>query len=160
MMKKWMMGCLVVLMVFIASAEVTVSNLVVAQRPGTKLVDISYDVSNTDAVVDVLMVTLSVSNGTSAVSCPSVTGDVRSVALGTGRSMVWNAGEDWNGESAAGLSFSVTADDGLVEGGDPTAVAWVEINDRWVKNIYANGDITMSDRTKQNVDLQCEPVWF
>lgn len=32
-------------------------------------------------------------------------------------------------------------------GGDATAQSWEVIDDRWVKNIYANGDITLSDLT-------------
>jgi hypothetical protein len=31
-------------------------------------------------------------------------------------------------------------------GGDARAVDWEEVNERWVKNIYVNGDITMSDK--------------
>jgi len=31
------------------------------------------------------------------------------------------------------------------DGADPTAVAWEIINGRWIKNIYANGDSTISD---------------
>ncbi len=36
---------------------------------------------------------------------------------------------------------------GAPSGGDPEAVSWKVVNDRWVKNTYSNGDVTMSDRT-------------
>ncbi len=32
------------------------------------------------------------------------------------------------------------------EGGDATAVGWETLNERWVRNHYADGSITMSDR--------------
>jgi uncharacterized RDD family membrane protein YckC len=31
-------------------------------------------------------------------------------------------------------------------GGDTKAVSWEVVNERWVRNIYANGDVTMSDK--------------
>jgi hypothetical protein len=31
-------------------------------------------------------------------------------------------------------------------GGDTTAVSWEVVNERWVKNTYVNGDVTMSDK--------------
>jgi hypothetical protein len=31
-------------------------------------------------------------------------------------------------------------------GGDEKAVSWEVVNDRWVKNIYADGDVTMTDK--------------
>lgn len=137
---------------FVTHASVAVSNLVVAQRPGTKLVDISYDVSSTAA--SAVTVTLSVYNGSTAVSAPSVSGAVGDgVATGTGKTMVWNMGADWTA-SVAALAFSVKADDKIVPaGGDPTAVSWEVVNDRWVKNTYANGDITMKDRTNNKMWL-------
>ncbi len=95
----------------VARTEVTVTNLVVAQRPGTKLVDITYDVSSTEA--NVVTVSLSVSNGTEAVSCPSVWDDVGAgVAMGTGKTIVWNMGADWNGNIAS-LMFGIQADAGV-----------------------------------------------
>lgn len=90
-------------------AEVTVSNLAVAQRPGTKLVDITYDVSSMGA--NIVTVFLVVSSGTSEVSATSVTGDVgANVATGTGRMILWDAGTDWNGNAAV-LAYTVVAID-------------------------------------------------
>jgi hypothetical protein len=93
------------------SAEVSVTNLVVAQRPGTKLVDITYDVSS--ATTNAVTISLTVSNGTTAVTATNLTGSVGAgVSTGTGKSIAWNMGTDWN-TKAATLNFSVWADDGL-----------------------------------------------
>ncbi|MEI7851747.1 MAG: DUF1566 domain-containing protein [Kiritimatiellales bacterium] len=98
----------------LAVADVTVTNLVVAQRPGTKLVDITYDVSSTET--NAVTVSLSVSNGAAAVSAPSVSGAVGAgVATGTGKTMVWNMGTDWNGNLSSNVFFAITADDGQTQ---------------------------------------------
>jgi len=100
---------LVGLIAGMASAVVSVSNLSVAQRPGTKLLDISYDVSSTET--NEVTVSLEVKNGTTVVNAPSVTGDIGSgVTTGFGKSMVWDMGADWN-EQVATLSCTVVADD-------------------------------------------------
>ena len=94
-----------------AQATVTVTNVTVAQRPGTKLVDIAYDVAST--ATNRVAVSLVVSNGAAAVSATTLSGDIGSgVATGTGKAIVWNAGADWNGNFAAGVRFYVTADEG------------------------------------------------
>ncbi len=104
-MKKWFLIGLVGVCALSAWAEV--SNLMLSQREGTKLVDISYDLSHTDADDVVVLVVLVVSNGSSVVACPSVTGDVGvGVAVGPNKLMVWDTGADWNGQ-AADLSLSV-----------------------------------------------------
>ncbi len=84
--------------VSVAHAEVTVTNVLVAQRPGTKLVDISYDVFSSDN--NTVIVSLSVSNGAIAVACPSVSGDIGVVASGAGKAIVWDGGADWDGNVA------------------------------------------------------------
>ncbi len=48
---------------------------------------------------------------------------------------------DWTGKSIKRVSLAQ-----IPRGGDPTALKWIVVNDRWVRNIYANGDVTMSDR--------------
>lgn len=90
-----------------AWAQVTISNLVVAQRPGTKLVDITYDVSSS---VTSVYVSLSVSNAGMGISVVNLTGDVGNVGMGTGKSIVWNMGADWTGTFAL-LSFTLKAEE-------------------------------------------------
>lgn len=126
-----------------AHATVTVTNVTVAQRPGTKLVDIGYDVSSTQT--NRVSIFLAVKSGITSISATNLTGDIGvSVLTGTNKMIVWNMGSDWNGTLTTGVTFTVA---GCPNGGDPTATDWVSINSRWVKNIYANGNITMSDKT-------------
>ena len=91
-------------------SEVTISNLTVAQRPGTKLMDITYDVSSSTTNAVIVWVSLTVSNGAVAINAISLTGDVGWLATGTGKSVVWNAGADWNGNLAE-LNYVLKADD-------------------------------------------------
>ena len=126
-------AALALLAVTAAQATVTVTNVTVAQRPWTKLVDIGYDVAST--ATNRVAVSLVVSNGAAAVSATTLSGDIGSgVATGTGKAIVWNIAADWNGNVAAGVRFCVTADDGaavppvvpegmvLVQGGSLTNI--------------------------------------
>ena len=88
-----------------AWAQVTISNLVVAQRAGTKLVDITYDVSTTATN---LTVGLSVSNAGTLLTATNLSGHVGNVVPGAGKSIVWNMGTDWNGNLGE-LTFTLTA---------------------------------------------------
>ncbi|MEI8206741.1 MAG: DUF1566 domain-containing protein [Kiritimatiellales bacterium] len=109
-MKRILSTILLVLFAWQASAGVTVTNLVIAQRPGTKLMDITYDVSST--TTNAVAISLTVSNGTMTVTATHLAGDIGTgVSTGTGKSIVWNMGTDWN-TNAATLNFSVWADDG------------------------------------------------
>jgi len=109
--KIWIAVFLLGLATAVAQATVTVTNLVVAQRPGTKTMEVTYDVQSSDNTsVSVFLV---VSNGAERVEAPSVTGDVGDgVQTGTGKVMIWDAGADWNG-NVAELSYCVVADDGM-----------------------------------------------
>ena len=125
------------------AGTVTVTNLVVAQRPGTKLVDINYDLSVTawtNARIGMV-----VSNAGVQVGTPSVSGDLGLVPPGAGKSIVWDMGADWSGNQAT-LSFGLKSSSPMPVGGDPSATNWVEVNERWVRNFYSGGAITMSDR--------------
>lgn len=94
-MKKrrgWILVCFASLAVFAHSADPAVTNVRAAQRPGTGLVDITYDLADVDT--GMLSVSLSVStNGGFTYFSPTstVSGDVQGVACGTDRTMVWNA---------------------------------------------------------------------
>jgi len=79
--------------------------VVAAQRPGTKLVDITYDIISD--LTNAVPVALAVKNGGLAVAATSLTGSIgAAVPPGTGRQITWNAGADWNG-NVANLSFAV-----------------------------------------------------
>ncbi len=155
-------------------AEVTVSNLMVVQREGTKLVNISYDVSSTEA--SNVRISLSVKDGTAAVACPSVTGDVfAGVAVGSGKNIVWNMAADWNGSVSSNMEFKVAGvappeDMVLIPGGtnagtdpdfgnysltvEPFYMSKYEVtNDEMVRVMqwaYDNGKLTMSIYNAKN----------
>jgi sulfatase modifying factor 1 len=92
-----------------------VSNVVAQQRSGTKLVDITYDVT---AVTPTVSISLRISNdGGASYNIPATTlsGAVgANVTIGTGKVITWNAGVDWNGNYNTGMRFEVTADDGVI----------------------------------------------
>ena len=90
-----------------AAYSVTISNLVVAQRPGTKQVDISYDLSSMG--VATATVSLAISDAGIPVISSSLSGDIGPVAEGLGKSIVWDMGADWDGNISL-LSFSIMAD--------------------------------------------------
>jgi formylglycine-generating enzyme required for sulfatase activity len=95
-------------------AAPVVSNVVAAQRPGSKLVDVTYDL--VAAGVGSVTVTLQISSdggATFAVPASSVTGAIGiGVTPGTGRVLTWNAGVDWNQQVSSHMRFRITADDG------------------------------------------------
>ncbi len=107
-----------------AMAAPSVSNISVAQRAGTKLVDISYDLAAPGfATVAVKMEASSDGGSTWTVPVQSVSGDVgATVPVGAGKALVWDAGVDWSGNTSNQMRFRVTADDGfsLIPGGEFT----------------------------------------
>lgn len=94
------------------AADPVVSNIAAVQRAGTKLVDITYDVT---ADTPTVLVGLEISNdGGQTFTVPAVTtsGALGSgIATGTGKVITWNAGVDWNGRPSSQLRFKVVADD-------------------------------------------------
>jgi hypothetical protein len=89
-----------------------VSNIVCAQRAGTKLVDITYDL--TDAEHSTLNVTMRISKDAGAtwdVPCTSVSGNGigLEVAPGPGKLIVWDAGADWNRQWSDQMQVEITA---------------------------------------------------
>jgi formylglycine-generating enzyme required for sulfatase activity len=105
------------------AADPVVSNISAVQRTGTKLVDITYDVTADTATV---VVSLAISNdGGITFAVPAV---MRSGAIGAGipigisKTITWNAGSDWDGRPSSQLRFKVTANDLL-----PSPVAFATI---------------------------------
>ena len=94
------------------AADPVVSNLTVTQRAGTKLVDISYDVT---ADMPTVIVSLEISSdGGTTFSVPAITvsGAIGAgVAIGTGKTIIWDAGADWSGQCSAQMRFKMTATD-------------------------------------------------
>ena len=129
-----------ILSVYAADPVVAIDSNASGQRPGSKFVDVVYSATDPDG--DDLDVCLEVCNGTILIK--TVTG----LSAGINQTYSWNAESDWN-ENTGQLAFKIVADDGqtsVLAGGDPTAISWEVVNDRWVKNTYANGHVTMSDK--------------
>jgi uncharacterized repeat protein (TIGR02543 family) len=86
-----------------------VTGLKAAQRPGTKLVEITYDI--TSHIADDVDIRVSIDNDGTLVPASSLSGDVGAdVTAGTSKMIVWNAGADWNNDVAE-LRISLMADD-------------------------------------------------
>ncbi len=95
------------------AADPEVTNVRAAQRPGTGLVDITYDVADADTAT--LWVTAAVStNGGAAFFTPAsgMNGDVGSVARGAGKAILWNAGTALPPKLYHNVKAQVTASDG------------------------------------------------
>jgi formylglycine-generating enzyme required for sulfatase activity len=86
-----------------------VTNVTATQRAGTKLVDITYDLSSTTNST----VTLKVANGgeaSAAEAVSEVTGDVgTAVATGSGKTITWDGGAEANGQHGS-RTFVVIAE--------------------------------------------------
>lgn len=118
--------CVLCLIISLAAhaAMPVVSKVRAAQRPGTKLVDISYDV--TGKTNDLIQVSVAVStNGGLSYTLPATSfsgpGYGVSVVPGSNRQMAWDAGADWNLNHSANISFRVTASDNSV----PATMAFI-----------------------------------
>lgn len=126
-----------------ATADLSVSNLVVLQRSGSKVVDISYDLvySGTHTLTTALVI----SNGTTEIDILTVTGDLGyGVLPGLDKVVTWDAGQD--GELSSLLEFTISASyDGPADA-DPTAIDWEVVNERWIRNFYLDGSITVNDK--------------
>jgi len=97
----------------LCGADPVVSNVRAVQRPGTQLVEIVYDVADSDSATLTVSVAVSDTGGaTYAVPASSFTGDLgNGVTPGTNRRIVWDAGRDWPGKFSANMRFLVTAQD-------------------------------------------------
>jgi sulfatase modifying factor 1 len=94
------------------AADPVVSNLTAAQRPGTKLVDITYDVTADAPTVKVTLEISSDGGATYSVPVTAVSGAVgNSVSVGIRKTITWNAGTDWDGKYSPQTRFRVVADD-------------------------------------------------
>ena len=94
-----------------AIGEPVVSNVSAAQREGTKLVDIAYDVENPGG--GLLRVSIEASDddgGSWTVPSVSLSGDAGdNVEPGAGKHVVWDAGADWGGEYSDKMRVKVVA---------------------------------------------------
>lgn len=111
----WLLVCFMSLAGIVRAADPAVTNVQAAQRPGTGLVDITYDLA--DADTDTLFVSLSVStNGGATFFSPAadVSGAVGNVARGNGKAILWNAKSELPEKLFTNMRAMVTADDNWV----------------------------------------------
>src|ERR1017187_4792064 len=88
-----------------------------AQRPGTQLVDIYYDLANPDSASLAITVLVSTDGGASytlPATSFSGSGWGSAVTPGSNKQITWNAGADWSGHYSAKVRFRVIADDAPV----------------------------------------------
>ena len=91
-------------------ADPVVGNVTAAQRAGTKLVDISYDVTADSPSVIVSLEISSDGGTTFSVPATTVSGAIGAgVPIGTGKLIIWNVGADWSGQYSARMRYKVTA---------------------------------------------------
>jgi formylglycine-generating enzyme required for sulfatase activity len=106
---------------FNASAALpVVSNIAAAQRPDTKLVDITYDLADAEGDKCTVRIRISSDGGaTYLVPAKTLSGHIGGeIQPGTQRTITWNAGEDWDGEFSDQMKVSIDATDwSIVPGG-------------------------------------------
>ncbi|MBP6508036.1 MAG: SUMF1/EgtB/PvdO family nonheme iron enzyme [Opitutaceae bacterium] len=91
-----------------ATPEVT--NIRASQRAGTKLIDILYDLADSDSAT--VFVSVQLFDNTTSLPSFAVTGDVGAgVTPGANKQIVWNAGQDWNRRYTVKGVARIIADD-------------------------------------------------
>lgn len=101
----------------VMAADPVVTNVTGTQRPGSKLVDISYDVTADTPTISVALRISSDGGTTYNVPVTTLSGAVgANVPVGTGKVITWNAGADWLGNYSSAMRYEVTVDDGVPEG--------------------------------------------
>lgn len=87
-----------------------VRNILASQRDGTKLVDISFEIIQSEGNSVNVKVDVSDDGGVSYdVPAESFTGDVGGGVLpGSAKKIVWDAGTDWNGKFSNNIRFRIT----------------------------------------------------
>ena len=95
-------------------ASPIISNVQVSQRAGTKLVDVYYNLTHADGLASTVWINVSGDGGvTWTIPSSSVSGaSGAGVTPGTSKHLVWNAGQDWNGQLVSSCKVRVFANDG------------------------------------------------
>ena len=112
MKRIWFACCACLLLGTLAAhAATAVSNVRAAQRAGTNLVDINYDLSGGTAPW--VSVEISSDGGANyTVPASSLSGNAGSnVTAGNNRKVTWDGGADWANQFSAGMKVKVTAGD-------------------------------------------------
>jgi formylglycine-generating enzyme required for sulfatase activity len=95
-----------------AHAQIAIGNVRAAQRPGTKLVDIDYDLTGIATPCKVWLEISADGGGTWLVPATAATGALgASVSPGNDLRITWDAGVDWNGLHTPQTRFRIKASD-------------------------------------------------
>lgn len=101
---------LLLLPALLSAAAPVVSNVRAQQRLGTKLIDITYDLS--DSTSTSIYISAQIFAGTTALPAFSLSGHIGAgVTPGTNKTIVWNAGQDWNRQYTNSGKVRIIADD-------------------------------------------------
>jgi formylglycine-generating enzyme required for sulfatase activity len=114
------------------AADPVVANVVPEQRTGTKLVDISFDVSDADSDTLSMSVEISDDSGTTfLVPVTGLSGDTSVAATPTlaSKALVWDAGVDFNQQFNSSMVVRVIADDGSAPGPPPAGMVLIPAGD-------------------------------
>jgi formylglycine-generating enzyme required for sulfatase activity len=114
------------------AADPVVANVVPDQRTGTKLVDISFDVSDADSDTLSISVEISDDSGTTfLVPVTGLSGDISVAATPTlaSKALVWDAGVDFNQQFNSSMVVRVIADDGSAPGPPPAGMVLIPAGD-------------------------------
>ncbi|MBK8039656.1 MAG: SUMF1/EgtB/PvdO family nonheme iron enzyme [Verrucomicrobiaceae bacterium] len=102
------------------AADPVVTNVVSAQRAGTKLVDITFNVSDADSNTLAMSVEVSDNNGTTfAIPVTALSGDLNVAATPTpaAKALVWDAAVNFNHQFKSTMVVRVIANDGAQPAG-------------------------------------------
>ncbi len=101
---------LLLLPALLTAAAPVVSNVRAQQRLGTKLIDITYDLADSDG--GTVYISAQIFAGTTALPAFSLSGHIGAgVTPGTNKTIVWNAGQDWNRQYTTAGKVRIIADD-------------------------------------------------
>ena len=112
-------------MLLAAAAPLTVSNVKIAQRSNSKLVDISYDLTGGNGTL--CNVSVEICDDTTCITARTFDGDGigPSVKVGKGKRIVWDAGADWPNKFSKKINAKITATETeLSEDWHPIYIRW------------------------------------
>jgi hypothetical protein len=135
-----------------AASPAAVSNVRAAQRSGTKLVDIHYDLSYLGISPINISIYVSSDSGTTW-NVPAATfgGDYGlGVSPGDNKMVVWNAGADWNGQYTTSCRVRVVASPGWKTFGSAPSGLWQTVassadGTKLVAAVFGGGIYTSAD---------------
>lgn len=106
--------CLLSLATALSAAPPVITNISASQRPGTKLIDVTYTIADPDSASLTVQAEFSANSGvTYDLPARSLSGAVGAgVAPGSNRVLTWNAGNDWNGNWSDTCKVRLWAHDG------------------------------------------------